>query len=84
MSLNEQPIGVYADVTGVVNTTAAAEIAALIVILKGYIPDPDATIVLTSDAPPSPDFGNIPPATARALHAEIDVLAVAVAAAPTA
>lgn len=81
MALNEQPIGVYADVTGVVNATAAPEIVALLVILNGYIPDPDDTSGAT---PASPDFANIPPATARAIRAEITAFAAAIAAAPTA
>lgn len=79
MALNEKPIGTYADVTGVVDTTAAAEIVALIAVLDGLIPDPADQ----SDVPDSPDFNQIDPAMAVLLRSELDALAAAIAAAPT-
>ena len=78
---NTLPMGTYADVTGVVDGTGASEIAALIVILKGYIPDVD-----TIDPAPqgeAPFYDEIPAHICRALRAEIDALAAAIAAAPT-
>ena len=79
MSLNESPIGVYADVTGIVNATAAAEIVALIAVLASFIASAQ-----DGSVPASPDFGNIPISTAVAIKAELDALAAAIAAAPTA
>jgi len=81
MAINESPVGTYADVTGIVNATAAAEVAALVVILKAYIIDPDST---AGNVPASPDFALIPPSVARLLRAELDAMAAAIAAAPTA
>lgn len=72
-------VGTYADVTGVVDGTAAGEIVALIAELKSYIPDPTATV-----SAEKPDFDQIPPHTADKLRTEIDALAAAIAAAPTA
>lgn len=79
MAVNESPIGTYADATGVVDATAAAEIVALFVILKGYIPDPSNQ----SDVPVSPDFWDMAPATASRIRAEIVEMEAAIAAAPT-
>ena len=78
MAVSELP-NAYTDVTGVVNATAAPEIAALFVQLKALIPD-----IASTDTPASPDWADIPPHTAEKLRAEIDAFAAAVAAAPTA
>jgi len=78
MAVSELP-NTYTDVTGVINTTAAAEVAALFVQLKALIPD-----ISSNAAPATPDWGDIPPHTAEKLRAEIDAFAAAVAAAPTA
>lgn len=80
MAVNESPIGTYTDVTGVVNATAAAEVVALFVILKGYIPDPSDQ----ADVPVHTDFWQMPPSVAENLRAEITALEAAIAAAPTA
>lgn len=72
------PIGVYADVTGIVDATAAPEVAALGVILLGFLPDGTATSSAV------PDFDQIPLHTSLKLRAEIAALLAAVAAAPTA
>ena len=74
------PIGVYADATGVVDATAAAEIVALGVILKGFLPDGSQT---PTGSEATPDFDQIPIHTSLKLRAEIDALLAAVAAAPT-
>jgi len=79
MALNESPVGTYADVTGVVDATAAAEIVALIAVLQELVPQP-ATL---TDYPGSPDFCNIPPAAAQQVQDEVAAIAAAIAAAPT-
>ena len=72
------PMGTYADVTGVVDATAAAEIVALVAELKSFIPDISAAV-----SAKHPDFDEIHPSTAEKLRAEIDAAAAAIAAAPT-
>lgn len=93
MTLTVGPFGTYADVTGVVNTTAAAEIAAIIVSLKTLIPGEASAFDAGSGTPvaaaseqalPSPEFDKMPFDLAERLLVEIDALAAAIAAAPTA
>ena len=82
---NIVPINTYAAVTGVVNTTAAAEIAALIVLLLTLIPDTDHADAQTT--PPegvAPEYDKWHPAVASNMRQEIAALATAIAAAPTA
>ena len=80
MAVNESPIGTYADATGVIDATAAAEVVALLAVMTGYIPDPSDQ----SDVAVSPDFWDMPPATASRIRAEITAMSAAIAAAPTA
>lgn len=93
MTLQVGPFGTYADVTGVVNGTAAAEIAALIVELKTLIPGAAKAFGAGSGTPvtaiseqplPHPEFDKMPQDLAERLLVEINALAAAVAAAPTA
>ena len=84
MAINEIPIGVYTDVTGVVDGTAAAEIVLIFDEMLRFVPDPEAT-----DAPivgasgEAPDFDNVPPAYSVHIREEIAALRAAIAAAPT-
>ena len=83
-SPTESPFGTYADVTGVVDATAAAEIVVLGAALKGLIPDgavPAAAVGGTPET--SPEFDAIRPEYAEKLRLEIDALLAAIAAAPT-
>ena len=93
MALQVGPFGTYADVTGVVNATAASEIAALIVELKTLIPAAPSAFgagagtpvtAASEQAMPSPEFDKMPKDLAERLLVEIDALAAAIAAAPTA
>ena len=93
MTLTVAPFGTYADVTGVVNTTAAAEIAAIIVELKTLIPAAPSAfgagagtpVTAISEQPlPHPEFDKMPKDLAVRLLEEIDAIAAAIAAAPTA
>lgn len=92
MALNTGPFGTYADVTGVVNATAASEIAALTAELKTLIPgDPVAYAAgagtpagASEQANASPEFDKMPLDLALRLRVEIDALAAAIAAAPAA
>jgi len=79
MALNESPVGTYANVTGIVNATAAPQITTLFATLKSFIQDPTSQ----TDQAGSPDFLVIPPAAAQQLRDEIDAVAAAIAAAPT-
>lgn len=72
------PFGTYADVTGVVDATAAPEIVALVTELKTFLSG------TSGQSMPHPDFDRIPPATRDLLIGEIDAFAAAIAAAPTA
>ena len=84
MTINEVPIGTYDDVTGIINATAAPEIVALGVILKGFIPDPEAADATTIGVSgPAPEYDHVPPAFAIHFRAEIDAFLAAMAAAPT-
>ena len=87
------PFGTYTDATGVVDVTAAAEIVAMIVSLKTLIPvaasafDAGAGTPVTAiseAALPHPEFDKMPYDLSVRLLVEIDALAAAIAAAPTA
>ena len=78
MAVEESPVGTYADVTGVVNATAAAEIVVLLATLSDYLPtEQDGSV------PASPNFGNMSVDEAQRFKAEMDAAAAAIAAAPT-
>lgn len=74
------PFGTYADVTGVVDATAAGEIVALIAVIKGLFNPPTATDLHQMAAPL---FNQFNLAQQTAIRAELDGLAAAIAAAPT-
>jgi hypothetical protein len=93
MALTVSPFGTYADVTGVVNATAAAEIVALITELKTFLPSDPSAFAAGAGTPvgaaseaamPHPEFDDISLHAAEKLIGEIDALAAAIAAAPTA
>ena len=79
--MDEGPFGTYTSVE-VVSAAGQTEIIASINSLKALIPTPGATS--SGTAPASPDFGDIPPATADKLRTEIVALVAAVEAMPTA
>lgn len=84
MAVTEVPVLTYADVTGVVDATAASEIAALGVLILSLIPDTDHANAQSS--PPTgiaPQYDNWPPALADEMRAEIAAALAAIAAAPT-
>ena len=91
MPLNTGPFGTYVDVTGIVNSTAAPEIATLFVSLLTLIPDTPVAYAAGAGTPagiseqelPSPEFDKMPLDLATRLRVEIDALAAAIAAAPT-
>jgi hypothetical protein len=87
MTVQESPFGTYADVTGVVDATAAPEIAAMITSLSDLIPDPRYASLAPDSSGQSPaatpDFDAIRPEYAEKLLLEIEALAAAIAAAPT-
>jgi len=70
----------YADVTGVVDGTAAGEVAALGVLLLAAIPDPDTA---PANQGVVGHLDQMTPVCASQLRAEITALLAAVAAAPT-
>lgn len=78
MAVVKSPFTAPANVTGVVNATAASEIAALFVTLLTYIPDGTEGY-----ANKSPDFDPWPQALADQMRTEVSALAAAIAAAPT-
>lgn len=79
MAVTFQPFGTYADATGVINATAAAEIVVLLAELNTFISNG-----VTPAAPmPHPDFDQMPPALGQKIKDEITALAAAIAAAPT-
>lgn len=93
MALTVSPFGSYPDVTGVVNATAAAEIVALVTELKTFLPGTPSAfdagagtpVAAASEQPmPHPEFDSIKQDEADKLIGEIDALAAAIAAAPTA
>ena len=77
MALNEGPFATYADVTGVVDATAAAEVVVLIAALKALFD------VADGESAASPEFARIDRPTRELLVGEIDGMAAAIAAAPT-
>lgn len=93
-TITTAPFGTYTDATGVVDTTAAAEIVALGVILKGIIAKTTysegaagqgASNVGDSEVPAtSPEFDKIARHTAELIEGEVDGFLAAIAAAPTA
>ena len=92
MALTVGPFGTYADATGVVDATAAAEIAAMIVSLKTLLPVTPSAFGAGAGTPvtagseqalPHPEFDKIASDYAERLLVEIDALAAAIAAAPT-
>ncbi len=73
----------HADVTGVIDATAAAEVVVEGAKFLALIPDPTVnTVAATKGA--SPDFDRIPPATAKLLRDEFALFMAAMAAAPAA
>lgn len=85
MTINEIPILTMTDVTGVVDATAAAEIAALGVLILSLIPvteHPTAQDTAQSGGV-APEYDRWPPSLADNMIAEIDAFLAAVAAAPT-
>ena len=66
----------YTDVTNVITAAGQAAVIVQINLLKDLIPD------LTAVASTKPDFDEIPPHTAEKLRAEIDLLIIAIDAAP--
>lgn len=80
--------GGYTDVAGVIAAGSQTEVQANIAKLKALILDPsvqsDPTQTPYPGPGPSPDFDRIAPALAQQLNKEIDDLAAAIAAAPTA
>ena len=92
MALTVSPFGVYTDVVGVIDGTAAAEIVAMIVQLKKFLPSEPAAFAAGEGTPvgsaseqpmPSPEFDDISLHASLKLLGEIDALAAAIAAAPT-
>jgi len=72
------------DVTGIVDATAAAEIAAIMAKLKALIPDPDTAPANRDDTAVGMSADQISPMLALQLRAEIAAVAAAIAAAPAA
>jgi len=70
--------GTYADATGVIDTTAAAEIVALLVLLQARWTPSDGESALHTD------MNLVSKDVAALINAEIDAFAAAIAAAPTA
>lgn len=70
--------GTYADVTGVVNATAASEIVALLAELESMWTQTEG------QAMDRPDFNLIPKHVSEKLSTELAAVAAAIAAAPTA
>jgi hypothetical protein len=81
MALDMVPVGTYANVTGVVNTTAKAEIVVLGAAFSTFLSQKGDAV---GTAPRAPNFGDIPPATRALLQAEFDAVLAAIAASPSA
>lgn len=77
MAVQEGAQGSYADVTGVVDATAAAEVVALLVLLQARWTPADG------ESAPHTDMNLVSKDVAALINAEIDAFAVAIAAAPT-
>jgi len=77
MALTLGAQGTYADVTGVVDTTAAAEIVTILANFDALF-NPGAGAQSSS-----PDFDMLPQAMIEKLQTEVTALAAAIAAAPT-
>lgn len=71
--------GSYTDVSGVVDATAAPEVAAIETELLSFLPQEGV-----AGSMPPPDYCDIPIHTAEKLRAEITAAFAAIAAAPTA
>ena len=93
MALDISPFGTYTDATGVIDATAAAEIVAMITELKTFLPSTPSAFDAGAGTPvaaaseaamPHPEFDDISLHAAEKLIGEIDALAAAIAAAPTA
>jgi hypothetical protein len=91
MTLSVGPFGTYADATGVIDATAAAEIVVMGTSLKTLIPSTPSAfgagagtpVTAASEAPlPHPDFDKMDSDLAVRLLVEIDALLAAIAAAP--
>lgn len=91
-TITTAPFGTYTDVTGVVDSTAAAEIAAIFVTLDGLLNDtyqgnsagqgnPDVAVSEASAT--TPEFDRIDIVVSEKLAAELSAAAAAIAAAPT-
>lgn len=78
-AMNQPPVGTYADVTGVVDTTAQTEITALLTTLKDMIKPQTET---ANDTMGVPFFAMIDAPLAAALITEINGIGTAIAAAP--
>jgi hypothetical protein len=72
------PFGTYTAMVGITNATAKTELAAMFVSLKTL------TNPTRGQSAPHPDFNGIPPDIAEKLGVEIDAIAAAVAASPSA
>lgn len=84
MAINEVPVQVYTDATGVIDTTAAAEIVVLVASLNALIPDTGhANAQATPPQGVAPAYDNWPPALADEMRAELEAMAAAIAAGPT-
>jgi len=79
MALNEVPVVTAADVTGVVDATAAAEIVVLGAAFLALLPNSS-----TGALGATPDYDAIRPELETNLRAEMAAILAAIAAAPTA
>lgn len=78
MALQLGAQGTYANVTGVVDATAAAEVVALLALLKARWTPSDG------ESAPHTDMNLVSKDVAVLINAEVDAFAAAIAAAPTA
>ena len=93
MTLTVAPFGAYADVTGVVDATAAAEIVTILANFDALLNDSysesdagqgDPDVGVSEQSATSPEFDRIDRVVSEKLAAEVAALAAAIAAAPTA
>ena len=80
MAVNEGPFATYTSVE-IASAAAQTEVIANVNAFKALISDPSVSAEGT--APSSPDFGDMPPATADKLRTEIVALVAAIEAMPT-